>query len=92
MIDIRQKLDEYFTEDQVDVIVPVLQAGAAYAKGDAMAGLQLSNIDRESYDRLTEVFQEAGFDVTFTNRMSVVGFTTDPKTHDEELNEAIIDI
>lgn len=89
MTEIEKALGKYFDEDQCYAIAKFLKAGASYAEGDAFAGVQLQKVDREDYDRLTELFAEAGFDVEFNNRMSLVGFVTSPDTDDEDLNEAI---
>lgn len=86
---IHEVMSKHLEEEQVDPIVSVLKAAAAYGEGDALAGAKLSSLDTDDYETLTRVFQEAGFDVTFNNRMSLVGFVSSPDTKDEELNETL---
>lgn len=87
--ELESKLAEYFTEEQAEVIANILQIGKRYSEGDALAGAKLRNTGTDDYERLTELFQDAGFDYEFNNRMSVVNLASSPETHNEELNELI---
>lgn len=89
MSEVKELLTEYFDEEQASAVATILELGASYGEGDAFAGMKLSSISGDEWDRLSELFEEAGFDYELSNRMSVVGFTNDPETDDEELNEAI---
>lgn len=87
--DIHEVMSKHLEEKQVGPVVSVLRAAAAYGEGDALAGAKLSSLDGDDYETLTQVFQDAGFDVSFNNRMSLVGFVSSPDTEDEELNKKL---
>lgn len=90
--EIRQALGEHLSEDQVEPIANILKAAASYAEGDALAGVKLANLTPEDYETITRVFRDAGFDVSFNNRMSLVSFVSSPETDDKALNEAIANL
>lgn len=89
---LQNALREHFDDDEADAIGQILVAGSRYAEGDALAGAKLDSMSTGEYERLNALFDDAGFDVEFNSRMSFVGFTKEPETHDEELNEAIRDL